>query len=446
MARERVLILGAAGRDFHNFNMAFRDDGGVEVVGFTAAQIPDIAGRVYPPELAGPLYPRGIPIYPEEDMPRLVRELAVQRVIFAYSDVSHRHVMHLASAALAAGADFSLLGPRRTMLKTRVPVIAVCAVRTGAGKSQTSRYIVERLHRRGRKVVAMRHPMPYGDLTEQRVQRFGSYDDLDRHRCTIEEREEYEPYIEHGAVVYAGVDYAAILDDVEKEADVIIWDGGNNDFSFVEADLYITVADPHRPGHETGYHPGETNLRLADAVIINKVDSAPEEAVARLEETVRRVNPRAEIILARSPISLEGDGGAGGPAVEGRRVLVVEDGPTLTHGGMASGAGLIAARRRGAAEIVDPRPWAAGSIARAFQEHGHIGPVLPALGYSEQQLRDLQATVDACPADVVLAATPIALGRLIETDKPMVRVRYSMDEEAGEELGRLVDGMLANFE
>lgn len=437
MARTKVLILGAAGRDFHNFNMVYRSNPQYEVVGFTATQIPDIAGRRYPAELAGELYPEGIPIYDEADMAQLIRDLEVDQVVFAYSDVTHAHVMHLASTAMAAGANFTLLGPRSTMLKSRRPVVAVCAVRTGAGKSQTSRRVVDLLRAQGLRVVSIRHPMPYGDLASQRLQRFASYADLDEHRCTVEEREEYEPYIEQGAVVYAGVDYAAILAAAEEEADVIIWDGGNNDFSFVQADLYITVADPHRLGHETFYHPGETNLKLADLVIINKADSAPEGAVEQLQQTIAACNPTAQVIVAASPIAVDE-----AELVAGKRVLVVEDGPTLTHGEMAFGAGVIAARQLGAGELVDPRPFAVGSIAEAFQKYQHIGTLLPALGYGERQLQELEESIDACPADVVLAATPIDLGRLVKVKKPMLRVYYELEELSGPDLGELLNSRL----
>lgn len=433
MARKRVLILGAAGRDFHNFNMVYRHDDQVEVVGFTATQIPDIAGRRYPPELAGEMYPDGIPIYDESELTRLVKEKQVDLVVFAYSDVSHEHVMHLASEAMAAGADFALLGPRRTMLTSRRPVVAVCAVRTGSGKSQTSRKVVDILKAAGKRVVAIRHPMPYGDLVAQRAQRFAGYEDLDRYQCTVEEREEYEPYLERGVTVYAGVDYAEILAQAEQEAEVIVWDGGNNDFAFIKPDLYITVADPHRAGHETSYHPGETNLRLADVVIINKVDSAPPGSVDKLMDTISRVNPRAQVIKAASPITVDRP-----EEVNGKRVLVIEDGPTLTHGEMSYGAGVIAARQLGAAELVDPRPWAVGSIAEAFVKYPHIGALLPALGYGERQLRELEATISACPVDVVLSATPIDLGRLIKTDKPILRARYELDEAAAAQLKEIL--------
>lgn len=433
MTRRRVLILGAAGRDFHNFNMVYRNDPNFEVVGFTATQIPDIAGRRYPAALAGELYPDGIPIYDEADLADLVPQLKVDQVVLAYSDISHLQVMHLASIALAAGADFTLLGPNSTMLQSRHPVVAICAVRTGAGKSQTSRKVVEILQSLGQRVVAIRHPMPYGDIAAQRLQRFGSLEDLDRHQCTIEEREEYEPYIEQGVVVYAGVDYQEILTAAEEEADVIVWDGGNNDFSFIRSDLYITVADPHRVGHEMSYHPGETNLRMADVIIINKVDSAPPASVEQLQTTIAQANPRAAVIAAASPITVDDP-----EQIQGKRVLVVEDGPTLTHGEMAFGAGTIAAQRLGAGDLVDPRPFAVGTIAAAFKEYPHIGTVLPALGYGSGQLADLEATIAACPADIVLAATPIDLGRLINPGKPILRVRYELDPQSGPDLAQLI--------
>lgn len=433
MTRRRVLILGAAGRDFHNFNMVYRNNPDFEVVGFTATQIPDIAGRRYPAVLAGELYPDGIPIYDEADLADLVPQLQVDEVVLAYSDISHLQVMHLASIALAAGADFTLLGPNSTMLETRRPVVAICAVRTGAGKSQTSRKVVEILQSLGQRVVAIRHPMPYGDIAAQRLQRFGSHEDLDRHQCTIEEREEYEPYIERGVVVYAGVDYAEILAAAEEEADVIVWDGGNNDFSFIRTNLYITVADPHRVGHELSYHPGETNLRMADVIIINKVDSAAPEAVEQLQANIAQANPKAAVIAAASPITVDDP-----VQIRGKRVLVVEDGPTLTHGEMAFGAGTIAAQRLEAGSLVDPRPHAVGSIAAAFEEYPHIGTVLPALGYGRRQLEELEATIATCPADIVLAATPIDLGRLINPGKPILRVRYELDPQSGPDLTQLI--------
>jgi predicted GTPase len=419
----RVIIMGAAGRDFHNFNMVFRDDPGSLVLAFTAAQIPNIEGRRYPPELAGPRYPEGIPIHPEPDLPRLMRELRPHEVVFAYSDVSHETVMHKASLVLAAGPDFRLIGPDASMLESRVPVVSVCAVRTGSGKSPTTRRVVRILRAKGRKVVAVRHPMPYGDLARQRVQRFARLEDLDRHRCTIEEREEYEPLVASGCVVYAGVDYAAILAEAEREADVIVWDGGNNDLPFYRPRVEIVVADPHRPGHETTYHPGEANLRRAHVVLINKVDTADPSGVAAVKRSVRALNPGAMIVEAASPISVEDPA-----AVAGKRVLAVEDGPTLTHGGMAYGAGVLAARKHGAAEVVDPRPYAVGSIRQTFADYPGIGPLLPAMGYGDEQTRDLEATIAATPADVVLVATPVDLRRIIRIAKPALRVGYEVQE------------------
>jgi predicted GTPase len=419
----RVIIMGAAGRDFHNFNVVFRDDPGSQVVAFTAAQIPNIEGRRYPPELAGPRYPEGIPIHPEADLDRLVRELRPHEVVLAYSDLSHETVMHVASQVLAAGPDFRLIGPDASMLESRVPVVSVCAVRTGSGKSQTTRRVVRILRDKGRKVVAVRHPMPYGDIARQRVQRFAVMDDLDRHRCTIEEREEYEPHIAAGCVVYAGVDYGAILAEAEKEADVIVWDGGNNDLPFFRPRLEIVVADPHRPGHETSYHPGETNLRRAHVVVVNKVDTAAPEGVEAVKRSIRALNPGALVVDAASPISVDD------PAIiAGKRVLAIEDGPTLTHGGMGYGAGVLAARRHGAAEVVDPRPYAVGSIRDTFTAYPGIGPLLPAMGYGDQQIRDLEATIEATPAEVVLVATPVDLRRIVRIRKPALRVRYELEE------------------
>ncbi len=421
--RTRVLIMGAAGRDFHNFNTFYRGNPAYEVVAFTATQIPNIEGRVYPAELAGEGYPRGIPIHPEDELPRLVKELGVDQVVFAYSDVPHDYVMHKASTALAAGADFVLQGPEATMLRSTKPVVAVCAVRTGAGKSQTTRRVSEILKDAGKQVAVVRHPMPYGDLVKQAVQRFAVYEDLDRHDCTIEEREEYEPHLDRGSIVFAGVDYEAILRRAEKEADVILWDGGNNDFAFYRADVYITVADPHRPGHELLYHPGETNLRLADIVVINKVDTARPEDVEAVRRNVAAVNPRAVVIEADSPLTVSGDA----EALRGRTVLVVEDGPTLTHGEMAYGAGTIAACRAGAV-AVDPRPYAVGSIATTFAKYPHMGPVLPAMGYGAEQVRELEETIERTPAEVVVIGTPIDLRRVVKLSKPAVRVRYDLQE------------------
>ncbi|MCL6429398.1 MAG: cyclic 2,3-diphosphoglycerate synthase [Anaerolineae bacterium] len=419
----RVIIMGAAGRDFHNFNVRFRNDSTFEVVAFTAAQIPNIAGRIYPPELAGSLYPNGIPIYPEEQLLDLIRREHVNLVVFAYSDVPHDYVMHRASAVLASGADFWLMGADSTMLEARVPVVAVGAVRTGAGKSQTTRHITSILTRAGRRVVVVRHPMPYGDLSAQVCQRFETLQDLEARTYTIEEREEFEPLVERGVVVYAGVDYERILREAEAEADVILWDGGNNDLPFYRPDLHIVVADPHRPGHELAYYPGEANLRMADAIVINKVDTAPPENVRLVRENVQRANPNAVIVEAASPIFVEDPA-----AIRGRRVLVIEDGPTLTHGGMAYGAGVLAAQRFGAAELVDPRPYALGSIRQAFEEYPSIGPLLPAMGYGPSQLRELEQTINATPCDLVLIATPVDLRRMIALSKPAERVRYELQE------------------
>ncbi len=418
---KRVIIMGAAGRDFHNFNVYFRENPDYQVVAFTATQIPNIEGRRYPPELAGRLYPEGIPIYPEEELTELVRRYQVDQVVFAYSDVSHEYVMHRASQVLAAGADFRLMGTGSTMLTSRKPVVAVCAVRTGSGKSQTTRHVCDVLRRMGRRVVVVRHPMPYGDLNAQAVQRFATYEDLDRYRCTIEEREEYEPHIDRGVVVYAGVDYERILRQAEEEADIIVWDGGNNDLPFFRPDLHIVVADPHRPGHEIRYHPGEANLRAADVVVINKVDTADPDGVAQVRQNIQEVNPQAIVVEAASPIFVEDPG-----AIPGRRVLVIEDGPTLTHGEMAYGAGVTAARRFGAAELVDPRPYAVRSIAETFQKYSHIGPLLPAMGYGDEQIRDLEETINATPCDLVLAATPVDIRRLLKVRYPVDRVRYEL--------------------
>ncbi len=433
MAPRRVVIMGAAGRDFHNFNVVYRDDPAVEVVAFTATQIPGIADRVYPALLAGPRYRTGIPIVPEEQLERLVRDERVNEVVFAYSDVSHEQVMHAASRALAAGADFALLGPRRTMLRSRRPVVAVCAVRTGAGKSQTSRRVASLLEASGLRVVVVRHPMPYGDLVAQRVQRFASHADLDRQGTTIEEREEYEPHLDAGRVVYAGVDYQAILEEADREAEVILWDGGNNDLPFYRPDLHIVVADPLRPGHELTYHPGETNLRLADVVVINKIDSADAAGLAVVRRSIEAVNPLAAVIEARSTLSLVGG------EVTGRRVAVVEDGPTLTHGGMTYGAGTVAARRFGAAFVIDPRPYAVGSLAETLRRYPDLEPLLPAMGYGPAQMRELETTLNALPVDAILAATPIDLTRILRLDKPVIRVRYELEEVRGPSLASLLE-------
>jgi predicted GTPase len=436
MSARRVLIMGAAGRDFHNFNVALRDREDLEVVGFTATQIPNIDQRRYPPGLAGPRYPQGIPIFPEAELAEKIHELKVDEVIFAYSDVSHVHVMQRASLVLAAGADFRLLGADATMLKSRVPVVSVCAVRTGSGKSQTTRKVCQKLSARGRKVVAIRHPMPYGDLERQRVQRFATLADLDSNRCTIEEREEYEPHIKNGTVIYAGVDYEQILRGAEKEADVIVWDGGNNDLPFYRPDLEIVVADPLRPGHELTYHPGTANLYRAGCVVINKVDAASAKNVERVRRSVRQVNPKAVIIEAASPLTVDDPA-----AIAGKRVLVVEDGPTLTHGEMKFGAGVAAARKFGAAALVDPRPFAVGSIRRTFQDYPEIGVLLPAVGYGEAQMEDLRATIDAADCDLVIIATPIDLRRTIHLTKPALRVTYELQEIGKPDL----DDVLARF-
>ncbi|NLA26988.1 MAG: GTPase [Firmicutes bacterium] len=418
-----VIIMGAAGRDFHNFNLFYRDNPYYRVVAFTAAQIPHIDDRTYPAGLAGSLYPEGIPIYPEKDLIALIEKHDVSEILFAYSDVTHNYVMSKASAVMAAGANFRLLGPKSTMLKSSKPVVAVTAVRTGVGKSQTTRKVCEILRSRGKKVVVVRHPMPYGDLTEQVCQRFGSHEDLELFNCTIEEREEYEPHLDCGTVVYAGVDYGLILAEAEKEADVIVWDGGNNDFSFYEADIYITLVDPHRPGHELVYHPGETNMRLADVIVINKVETASLGDTGIVMENIRHLNEKAVIVEAASPIYIEGENG-----VRGKRVLVVEDGPTLTHGEMAYGAGLIAAKKYGAAALVDPRPFAAGMIEEVFEEYPHIGAYLPAMGYGEQQIRDLELTINRSDAELVIIATPIDLRRVMRIDKPALRIKYELQE------------------
>jgi predicted GTPase len=420
---DQVIIMGAAGRDFHNFNVYLRDNPAYNVVAFTATQIPNIEGRLYPSALAGSRYPDGIPIYAENDLTALIQKHRVNQVIFAYSDVSHDTVMDRASITLAAGADFRLLGPRATMLKSNKPVVAICAVRTGSGKSQTTRAVAGILKAMGKRVVAVRHPMPYGDLTKQIVQRFANYGDLDRYETTIEEREEYEPHLNRGTVVYAGVDYEKILRQAEAEADIVLWDGGNNDFPFFQPDLLIVVADPHRPGHELTYYPGETNLRMADVVVINKVDTASAENVDVVRANTRAVNPKATIIEAASPIFVDDPG-----AIRGKRVLVVEDGPTLTHGGMTYGAGVVAAHKFGAREIVDPRPYAIGTIKETFAKYPGTGALLPAMGYGGEQVRELEATINAAPVDLVLIATPIDLRRIIDIKHASERVRYELQE------------------
>jgi predicted GTPase len=423
MSARRVLIMGAAGRDFHNFNLCYRDNRNFEVVGFTATQIPNISDRRYPAQLAGSLYPDGIPIYEEDRIEELIRTQSVDLVVFAYSDVSHAHVMHKGSQVVAAGADFVLLGFNATSLKANKPVVSVCAVRTGAGKSQTTRRVCRKLLDQGRRVVAVRHPMPYGDLVKQAVQRFATFEDLDRHECTIEEREEYEPHLKNGTVVYAGVDYGAILKEAEREADVIVWDGGNNDLPFYKPDVEIVVVDPHRPGHELQYHPGEANFRRASCLIINKIDSADKKGIEEVKANIARYNPKAMVIEAASPVTVEDPA-----AIRGKRVLVVEDGPTLTHGEMGYGAGVIAAQRFGAASLVDPRSAAVGSIAATFRKYPGIGTLLPAVGYGEKQMNELKQTIDKVDCDLVLIATPIDLRRAIHFEKPALRVTYELQE------------------
>jgi predicted GTPase len=419
----KTVIMGAGGRDFHTFNVVFREDADATVVAFTAAQIPGIADRWYPPSLAGPRYPEGIPILPEEQLPTIVRDRGIDEVVLAYSDLAHAEVMHKASIAMAAGADFRLVGPRASMLRSAKPVVAVCATRTGAGKSQTSRRVGRLLIDAGLDVALVRHPMPYGDLEAMRVQRFATLADIDAADPTIEEREEYEEPVRQGMVMYAGVDYEAILRQAETEADVVIWDGGNNDFSFFVPDLLITVTDPLRPGHELGYHPGEVNLRMADVVVINKIDSAAVRSVSQVIANIAAANPTARVIKAASPVTLDP-----GPAITGRRVLVVEDGPTLTHGGMPFGAGTIAAHHAGAGELMDPRPYAVGSIAETFSHYPQMGPLLPAMGYGKKQIAELEATIAATPCDVVVTGTPIDLRRIVDVDKPIRHATYELRE------------------
>jgi len=424
MARTRVLIVGAAGRDFHNFNVVYRDRPEYDVVAFTATQIPNIDGRVYPAELAGPLYPEGIPILPESALEQLVREHEIDDVVFAYSDVTHEHVMHVASRALAAGASYRLISPTLTMLSSSKPVVAICAVRTGSGKSQTTRKVAQLFREAGKRVAVLRHPMPYGDLTAQAVQRFERYEDLDAADATIEEREEYEPHLAEGNLVFAGIDYERILRAAEEEADVILWDGGNNDTPFVDPAVHIVVVDPHRPGHELRYHPGETNLRMADVCVVNKIDSAPQEGIDAVLQSIHDNTTNATVILAASPFQVEGDS----DEIRGKRVLAVEDGPTLTHGEMTYGAAVLAAKQYGAAELVDPRAFAVESIAKTFDDYPNVGTLLPAMGYGREQMEDLRETIQRSDADLVLIGTPIDLRRLIELDKPALRVTYRLQE------------------
>lgn len=418
-----ALIMGAAGRDFHNFNTFFRNNPEIRVKAFTATQIPDIAGRKYPRELAGEYYPQGIPIYPETELISLIKKLEIEDVYFAYSDVPHTYLMDKASEVMAAGANFILLGPRETMIKSSKPVVSVCAVRTGSGKSQTTRRVAQILISMGKKVAAIRHPMPYGDLVKQKVQKFVTKADLARHKCTIEEMEEYEPHIEIGVIVFAGVDYGAILREAEKVADVILWDGGNNDFSFYKSDLEIVVADPHRPGHEREYYPGEVNFRRADVIVINKIDTADLECILQVRENIRELNPKAIVVDAASPLLVKD-----GDKIRGKRVLVIEDGPTLTHGGMRYGAGIMAAQKYGASELVDPRPWAVGTIADTFKKYPDIGMLLPAMGYGAKQMKDLETTINKVDCDLIIIGTPIDLGRIVKFKKPTVRVGYELQE------------------
>jgi predicted GTPase len=430
--------MGAAGRDFHNFNVYFRNNPRYKVEAFTAFQIPGIAGRTYPPELAGEGYPTGIPIFDESELPALIRKFQVDTVVFAYSDVPYVEVMHRASLVNSLGPDFVLMGAKSTMVKSIKPVISVCAVRTGCGKSQTSRRIAELLSARGKRVVVIRHPMPYGDLNEQRCERFATLADLEKYKCTIEEMEEYESHIQEGHIVYAGVDYEEILRSAEKEADIVLWDGGNNDIPFYQSDLNIVVADPHRPGHELRYYPGETNLRMAQVIIVNKVNTAKREGIDEVLSNIARINPSAEVILAGSAVTVDDE-----KAIQGKRVLVVEDGPTLTHGEMTYGAAHVAARQFGAAAIVDPRPYAVGSIRGVYEKYRHLTDILPAMGYGDQQIRDLKATIEAVPCDLVLVGTPFDLSRLIKTKHPMIRVNYSLDQAATDKLSVILDRFLA---
>jgi len=436
--KRKIIIMGAAGRDFHNFNVYFRDNEDYEVVAFTATQIPDIAGRKYPAELAGRLYPNGIPIEPEEKLPQLIKDYDVDEVVFSYSDVSHQYVMEKVAIVLSSGASFRLLGPKDTQLKSKIPVVSVCAVRTGCGKSQTTRRVLDILRSRNLKVVSVRHPMPYGDLRKQIVQRFETLEDLDKHNCTIEEREEYEPHINRGSIVYAGVDYGRILEEIEKDKpDVILWDGGNNDFPFYKSDLKIVVVDPHRAGHEVSYFPGMVNLLMADVIVINKEETADPEKIDIVRKNIERWNPEAIVVDAASPLFVDDPS-----KIRDRRVLVVEDGPTLTHGEMKYGAGYIAARKFGAREIVDPRPYAVGSIVDTYKKYAHLDLILPAMGYGEKQMKELEETINRAPADLVVVGTPVDLGRILKINKPMVRVRYELQEIGKPNLEDILDEFL----
>ncbi len=430
MARDRILIMGAAGRDFHNFNLLYRNNDKFDVVAFSATQIPDIEGRVYPASLAGDMYPNGIPVIAEEDLATFVPDNKIDACIFSYSDMPYVHVMQKSAFVNSLGADFVLLGGQKTMLKSSKPVVAICAVRTGSGKSQTTRKVSTLLRESGYKIVVIRHPMPYGDLAKQAVQRFATLEDMDKHECTIEEREEYEHHVKNGSVVYAGVDYASILKEAEKEADIILWDGGNNDLPFYKPDLYITIVDPHRPGHEIEYYPGEINLYLADAVVVNKIDSADQAGIDTVVANVKNRNPKATVIMGESPLTVEGDVSE----IVGKKILCVEDGPTLTHGGMKYGAAVVAARNHQAGSIVDPRPWAVGRIAETFEIYPGIGELLPAMGYGDEQIADLEKTINAVECDLVLVGTPIDLTNLIKIDKPNMRVAYRLEEKGSPNL------------
>lgn len=438
MEKINVIIMGAAGRDFHVFNTYFRENKKYNVVAFTAAQIPNIDGRLYPKELSGELYPDGISIYPQEDLEKLVKDNNVDQVVFAYSDIDHMETMHIASTVLSTGADFRLMGPNNTSIKSVKPLISICAVRTGVGKSQTTRKVCEILKESGKTVAVIRHPMPYGELNEQICQRFETYDDLDKHKCTIEEREEYEPHIDSGVIVYSGVDYEVILREAEKEADVIVWDGGNNDFSFYHSDLNIVLVDPLRPGDEIKYHPGETNLKMADVIIINKVDSATDEEIKEVEENIEKYNKEAIVIKAESPISVDD-----ASKIKGKNVLIVEDGPTLTHGGMGYGAGTVAAKKFGAKEIIDAKEYAIGSIKETYEKYSHLDKVLPAMGYGEKQVKELEQIVKSIDCDSIVSGTPIDLNRVIDTDKPIVRVRYDLKELEEGKLEELIMGKVS---
>lgn len=440
MKKRNLIIIGAAGRDFHNFNTYYRNNEFYNVVAFTAAQIPDIDNRSYPTELAGYLYPQGIPIYPQDKLADLIKDLEVDECVFAYSDIRYDDLMGVSAIVNAAGADFTLLGSKSTTLKSTKPVISVCAVRTGAGKSQTSRKVIETLMGKGLKVIAVRHPMPYGDLVEQRVQRYATIEDLKKHKCTVEEMEEYEPHVERGNIIYAGVDYEDILRAAENDpdgCDVILWDGGNNDFSFYEADLAFTIVDPHRPGHELSYYPGEVSLRVADVAVINKIDSASPENIATVERNIKKINPSAKIIKAESKITVDNP-----ELIKGKRVLIVEDGPTLTHGEMKIGAGSVAAERFGASELVDPRPYIVGKLKETFDKYPDIGVILPAMGYGEQQLRDLEETINNTDCDAVIIGTPIDLTRIIKINKPYTRVHYELDEVSGPTLDEIIQDFI----